>query len=301
MLLVFKWSFSMFNKVIISLCLIVFLPVIAMGQQPSEKGKEKATVSVAAAAQAVPTPAATTSSSGNSLQANLAQMLFQGIATAINTAAVPPQRVATTPVANRSGDGDEQFYDAASDEENFLDDELDARLKPLDVETEYRSSAQDLEIYFRSAPADVAELLRYLRNPAMFAQLQKNILLLVGPYGTGKSTLACALAYKAGWRCEFLTAADFKGNGARNVTGDKLHDKIEEIAQLNEKTVIVLDEMNTLVEYFESENHDSGYTALTLWQLLDKYRKSPNLFFIFTANRDHKNPPQLKKSCAVSN
>ncbi len=61
-----------------------------------------------------------------------------------------------------------------------------------------------------------------------------------------------------------------------------------------------MDELNRLLENFESSSHDSDTTASYLWTFLDKHKRNPNFFFIGTMNRDTKIPDPVKHRFGAS-
>ena len=96
-----------------------------------------------------------------------------------------------------------------------------------------------------------------------------------------------------GDRLYFLTTGQLSAS-ERNATSSKLNAILEEIASQKEKSVLIIDELNVILENYASQNYDTKDNATTLWTNLDKNRNNPNFFFIGIGNETKKIPPQLQ-------
>lgn len=145
-----------------------------------------------------------------------------------------------------------------------------------------------------SAPTQVHRKIfqetRQLKTP------RRNFLFLTGEPGMGKSTLAKAIGMiltNKGGNIYFLTSGNILKKN-RNTTSDYLNELMQTIAASKEKSVIIIDELNKILENHASEHTDSSQTAGTLWTAMDGQIKNPNFFFIATANETKKISPQLQ-------
>jgi len=153
-----------------------------------------------------------------------------------------------------------------------------------------------LEAAYADAPDEVKTIVAHLKDPNYLNKPVFRSAFFIGETGTGKSTLAMAIAYKAGRDLKQFSATDFNGenrnNTALNLQGD-LED-IASIASTGHPVVVVIDEINRLLENAESVHHDTDTTSAALWTFLDRQRGNHNFFLIGTMNRVDKLPPPIK-------
>lgn len=117
-------------------------------------------------------------------------------------------------------------------------------------------------------------------------------LLLVGPPGVGKSTLALVIAGELKRECYFVRTP-MLGNEYLNSDTSNLIRFITGITANNSPMVIVLDEINIYAEKKNLQGNDLGAAAV-LWLLLDKCAQNPNILIIGTCNSAEGLAPQLK-------
>ena len=158
------------------------------------------------------------------------------------------------------------------------------------------SSLLEIKQAYESAPAMIKGAVNHLKDPLHYkpnGAPEYRALMLYGEPGTGKSTLAKAIGLYANWDVEFTTPADYQV-GNRNDAAQKLREKIETIMSNGVPTVLVIDEINQLLENYNSDKHDNDATSKELWTSMDKSYGNTNFFLIGTANRLYKTPQQVK-------
>jgi AAA+ superfamily predicted ATPase len=122
--------------------------------------------------------------------------------------------------------------------------------------------------------------------------------ILVGPPGSGKTTLAYAIAETLGYSYTFIPATNFLGK-FRNDTAINLQKTLTQCIANGSKRVIIIDELHKLFEHHKSEQTDHSQTAASFWLMLDHIEKFfPNIIIIGTANNVDKLPPEIKSRFA---
>lgn len=145
-------------------------------------------------------------------------------------------------------------------------------------------------------PDEVADIIDFLRNPEQFrlfgATMPKGVL-FVGPPGTGKTSMARAIAREAGAEFVAATGSEFVnmyvGVGAANVR--KLFEKARSLLRSGKcKSVIIfIDEIDALGSRSETDGGGAVEYNQTLNQLLtemDGFKKEENLLVIAATNRE---------------
>lgn len=156
------------------------------------------------------------------------------------------------------------------------------------------------DFVYSFAPQSLKNLVEISQKLILFHQsFDRNVisyvlprrLLLVGPPGVGKSTLACIVAQKLARRC-FLIRTPMLGNEYKNSDTSYLSRFLTEISLDATPTVVILDEINVYAEKKSGPGDDD--TAAVLWLLLDKCAANPNVLIIGTCNKATGLAPQLK-------
>lgn len=141
-----------------------------------------------------------------------------------------------------------------------------------------------------AAPAAVKKvIINLLYPPRNKAALPKR-LLLVGKPGTGKTTLAKAIAYKCGYDY-YVIEAPFLLNEYKNSGPQNLLREIYPLLNAGRKVVVILDELTELTDRYKKENDSDATVGAALWILLDSCAQYDNVFFIGTSNKQKKDLP----------
>ena len=154
---------------------------------------------------------------------------------------------------------------------------------------------QDKALYeesFAQAPLKLKTLVEDMLRGEEYTKRYKSIL-LAGPTGAGKSTLAKAIAYKLGKKCRVVNAPSLLGH-YRDQAAEKVRDVFEEWRQDEEKRMLIFEEINALTDDYTSEHSDTMHTAMQTWTLIDEFKEDDDFFMVATSNRTKKMPHQFQ-------
>jgi AAA+ superfamily predicted ATPase len=174
-----------------------------------------------------------------------------------------------------------------------MDKEEDDRTLP--VYSVRQTELQDR--VFNAAPKFAQNLVRHLKDPEELGVPHMRGVLFVGEPGSGKTTTGYAIARKAGWHPE-LILPDHVRCGRRSETSLNLKNKLDDLTEYADKTLIICDEMDNLFANPEKESDDTKETATGFWQWFDAIKEHPNrneIFFIGITN-EHRYLPRPFKS-----
>jgi AAA+ superfamily predicted ATPase len=145
-----------------------------------------------------------------------------------------------------------------------------------------------------AAPVAVRKIIINLLYPPKNKAALPKRLLLVGKPGTGKTTLAKAIAHKCGYDY-YVIEAPFLLNEYKNSGPQNLLREIYPLLQAGKPIVVILDELTELTDRYKKENDSDATVGAALWILLDSCAQFDNVFFIGTSNKAKKDlPAQLQ-------
>lgn len=145
-----------------------------------------------------------------------------------------------------------------------------------------------------NAPRDIKRIVfNLIYPPNSLAAIPKR-LLLIGEPGTGKTSLAKAIALKC--RCEYyIIEAPFLLNEYKNCGQQNLLREIVPLLESGKPIVIIIDEITELTNNYGKKNNSDSTVVSALWLLLDLCAQYDNVFFIGTSNKTRKDlPAQLR-------
>lgn len=155
----------------------------------------------------------------------------------------------------------------------------------------------DLEMVLESAPKDVGWIIKDLINKYILDRGMLQSSFFVGNYGTGKTLLAKAIAYKvcsnSDWSYEYISSREFVGQ-YRNATGVCLRSYLKKIVELKRPIILIIDQLNKILEYTNSSSDDTSFASDLICNFLDMQRFNKNLFLIGVMDRGTKLDERLK-------
>lgn len=158
-------------------------------------------------------------------------------------------------------------------------------------------SSYVLKSAYERAPRRAHRIVESLSGRDWPGRYPFNYAIFDGEPGVGKSTLALAIAYELKWDVQKFGTNDFMKIESRNGTSVIFNQMMSQFEDSDEKTVIILDEINHLLMNYNSKHHDTDASAMSLWLFLDNIRNKKNLFLIGTTNGIGGFPPQIRSRC----
>ena len=162
-----------------------------------------------------------------------------------------------------------------------------------------------VESSFDQAPPLLKGIVSYLQsqshsiryyNPLFIPSCQRFI--LVGPPGSGKTTLAHAIASKLECPAILIPASTLLGH-FRNETANNICKCLSQYISTPNNIVIIIDELHKLFEHHESDRADDSQSAAAFWLAIDQMEKyCSRAILICTANDVSTLPPEIKSRFA---
>jgi len=157
------------------------------------------------------------------------------------------------------------------------------------------------ESSFNNAPMVLKGIFAYLQSRLHSNRAQYSVsipsfhrFILVGPPGSGKTTLAHAIAYMLGHSIVFVPATSLLGK-YRNETARNITHFLKKTIERGINIVIIIDELHKLFEHHASDRSDDSQTAAAFWLMLDDIEQyNHHVIIIGTANSVSKLPPEIK-------
>jgi len=160
-----------------------------------------------------------------------------------------------------------------------------------------REDIDELEKIYKAAHVDIHYIVKHLKDKDLLKDGAYRSSFFIGVQGSGKSTIAKAIAYKMHqkkeWKNQFIVSSDFFQR-YRNQTAISLREILNKINQSSTPQILIIDELNRLLDHAESKEHDSDSTSTTLWTFLDKQNNRHHFFFIGIMNSAENLPIQVK-------
>jgi len=153
-----------------------------------------------------------------------------------------------------------------------------------------------LHASLKNAPPLVKGILNYLKTYNKYTIVPSfHRMILVGEPGTGKTTLAYALAAALKYETIYIPATSFLG-AYRHETAVRIKGCFDQlIAEGPSHKVVIIDELHKLFEHHADEKSDNSENAAAFWLMLDKLERThPHIIVIGTANSVDKLPPEIK-------
>ncbi len=154
----------------------------------------------------------------------------------------------------------------------------------------------DLETVFEAAPKDAKWIIKQLTK-FVSEDLGSRASFLIDGYGTGKTVLAKALAYKlcsnSHWSYEYISSREFVGE-YRNQTGVCLRSYLKKIVELKRPTLLIIDQFNKILEYTKSSSDDTSFASDLICNFLDNQERNENIFLLGIMDRATKLDQRLK-------
>lgn len=133
-------------------------------------------------------------------------------------------------------------------------------------------------------------------NPMFIPSCHRFI--LVGPPGSGKTTLAHAIASKLECPAILIPATSLLGH-FRNETANNISERLEQYKYMPKNIVVIIDELHKLFEHHESDRTDDSQSAAAFWLAVDQMEKHySRAILICTANDVSTLPSEIKSRFA---
>lgn len=134
-----------------------------------------------------------------------------------------------------------------------------------------------------------------------FANLIKNTtgplssdnILFEGPAGTGKTSLAFAIAYKCKTPYVFISGARIVNSSFKNIA-PKFIEALFKTLKTNQRNTLIIDEFTAFTAKLHNRNDGDIGAVEEFWTALDEHKHKYNLIFMATTNEKDKIPGPLR-------
>ena len=161
------------------------------------------------------------------------------------------------------------------------------------IDTAYQTQIMLFQEVLESAPLIIKNIVASLNRDGKFRNAMPQRLLLVGPPGVGKTTLAKAIAFASN-RTVLSIDAPFVANEYKNSGAQNLMHIFQDVLSSGQPTVIIIDEFTCLTDRHKDPHNPEVNIAEALWLCLDACKNNPEILIIGTTNDATQMPEQLK-------
>ena len=158
-----------------------------------------------------------------------------------------------------------------------------------------RLDGQLIDEVLEQAPPEIEEVIDTINDSVNDASIR---IILSGPPGVGKTTIAKAIAQQTGRDYVVIRgtalANQYQFSGQQN-----LAQAIAPLIQKNEPCIVIIDELDALKQTHGNKDNVDADAAGTLCTLVDDCEDNPNMIFIATTNKLKQIPDDLKSRFTV--
>lgn len=176
----------------------------------------------------------------------------------------------------------------------------DGRYGPTKEKTVYKEnplSPNLLKTCYETAPEEIKDICLALQNRELATKTNTpTAILLYGPHGTGKSTLAQVLAQKSNPAMDcWVVHAGGLLNSYKNGSEEALRASLDPLDQIDSSNqhVVLIDEVDALTDGHDNEKDSNRAVATTIAGILDKVHGKQNMLVVLATNNLDKIPEIL--------
>lgn len=158
---------------------------------------------------------------------------------------------------------------------------------------------EKVEHIIKNAPQEIKKILQSFSNAKKVNdeftrnKIIPSCIMLEGPAGTGKTSIAMAMAQRIG-RPIYVIEASMLATKYKDSGSENLKEAIEQAVKKHGEVTLILEELPSLVDTKKDEHRSDTDPGTTLWRLMDRYKEDKKVIFIATANNIERLPEPLK-------